>query len=76
MLTAPAIKKDVGKDESELTEEESTEYRRVAARTNDLALDQADIQFAAKRACRGMLKPSDSRWEQQHRGRQKDCCLC
>ena len=40
VLTALAIKEGVGEDEGELTKEESTGYRRVAARAKNLAVDQ------------------------------------
>ena len=43
VLTAPSIKEDVGKDEGELTKEESTWYRRVAARAGYLAVDQPAV---------------------------------
>ena len=59
VLTAPAIKEDVGEDEGKLTNKESTGYRRVAARGNYLTVDRADIQFAVKEACRGMSKPGE-----------------
>ena len=42
VLTAPAIKEDVGEDKGELTKEES------AAPAGYLAIDRADIQFAVK----------------------------
>ena len=59
MLTAPAIKEDVGEDAGELTKEETTVYRRVAARANCLAVDGAEIQFEVKVACREMSKPGE-----------------
>ena len=61
VFTAPAIKEDVGGDEGELTKEESTGYRRVAARAN------SDIQFAVKEACRGMFKPSEGQYRRMKR---------
>ena len=35
-----------------------TEYRALAARTDYLALDRADIQYAVKGICRGMARPT------------------
>ena len=37
---------------------DATAYRALAARANYLALDRADIQFAAKEVCRGMAQPT------------------
>ena len=59
LLTAPAIKEDVVEDEGELTKEESTGFRRLAARPNYLAVDRADIQSAVKTACCGMSEPGE-----------------
>ena len=44
VLTALATKEDVGEEEGELTKQESTGYRRVAARANYLAVDGADTR--------------------------------
>jgi hypothetical protein len=41
---------------------EQTAYRAVAARSNFLSMDGADIQFAAKEACRRMSAPKRSDW--------------
>ena len=57
VLTALAIKEDVGENEGELSNGASTKYRRVATRANYLVVDRADTQFAVKEACRGMSKP-------------------
>ena len=59
VLTSLAVKEDVGEDEGEPSKEEPTGYRRVAGRATDLAVDRADIQFAAKEASRGMSKPGE-----------------
>ncbi len=42
----------------ELPKEQITEYRALAARSNYLATDRVDIQFAVKEICRGMAKPT------------------
>ena len=44
--------------ERALPEREASEFRRLAARANYLALDRMDIQFAVKELCRGMAKPT------------------
>ena len=48
--------------DKELNKEEATEFRAVAATVNFLAHDRADIQYAAKEACRDMAKPKRSSW--------------
>ena len=67
VLTAPAIKEDVGENEGDLTKEDLTVHRRVAARANLLAVDWDDIQFAVKEACRGMSKPGDGKLRRMKR---------
>lgn len=37
-------------------------YRSIAARANYLALDRADLQFAAKRCAKGMANPTVQDW--------------
>ncbi len=49
-------------DEEELTAEQQTRYRAVAARMNYLAQDRVDIQYATKEVCRGMAKPTKEHW--------------
>jgi hypothetical protein len=59
--------KTPGEDERAWEEEENnlplhprevTNFRAIAARANYLALDRADIQYAAKEICRGMSAPT------------------
>eukprot|EP00972_Heterocapsa_arctica_P073465 10849977-Heterocapsa_arctica.AAC.1 len=50
-------------DEEELQGEEATAYRAAAARANYLAMDRADIQFAAKEVCRRMATPRRCDWQ-------------
>ena len=38
-------------------------YRGVAARTNYLAADRPDIQYAAKEVCREMARPRRGAWK-------------
>jgi hypothetical protein len=45
-------------EEEELVDKECTVYRRAAARLNYMALDRADISYAAKECSRGMAKPT------------------
>ena len=83
--TARTIVEDVGEDEGELTEEESTVYRKVAARAMHLEVDLADLQFDAE-SPRGRTptyegadplpqgyEGGDCRCEQNPRGRQEEC---
>eukprot|EP00972_Heterocapsa_arctica_P099699 14709904-Heterocapsa_arctica.AAC.1 len=54
-LTSPGTKdREQQPDQEELQGEEATAYRAVAARANYLAMDRADIQYAAKEICRRM----------------------
>ena len=46
------------KEEIELSTEEQTSFRAVAARLNFLAADCPDIQFPAKEVCRWMAHPT------------------
>ena len=41
---------------------EATQYRALAARLNYLALDRADLQFAAKEISKYMSSPKDADW--------------
>ena len=47
-----------GENEEELSPEEATRYRGIAARANYLAVDRPDIMYAVKDLCRGMAKPT------------------
>ena len=51
---------DVLKDDKVLSAEAHTTFRALAARSNYLAQDRIDLQFAAKEACRFMSAPTDS----------------
>ena len=46
-----------GENGETLPRDEWTSYRALAARANYLAQDRADLQFAAKKICRGMASP-------------------
>jgi hypothetical protein len=46
----------------ELSKEEATEFRAVAATANYLAQDRVDIQYAAKEICRDMAVPTKRSW--------------
>ena len=46
-------------DEADLLERESTRFRALAARANDLAADRIDVLYAAKEVCRFMSRPTD-----------------
>ena len=45
--------------EKELTNNEATLFRGIAARCNYLAFDRPDMQYAAKEICREMSKPTN-----------------
>ena len=52
-----------GDEEGGETEEERTRrYRSIAARINYLALDRADLQFAAREASKAMSCPGEKDW--------------
>ena len=52
---------DVGEDEGELMKEESNAYRRMTARAHYFSVDRAEIQYAVKVACRGMVERSEGK---------------
>jgi len=49
---------EVEENGQELSGEDATRFRALAARANYLALDRPDIQFPVKEVCRGMAKPT------------------
>ena len=51
---------DVLKDDKVLSTDAHTIFRALAARSNYLAQDRIDLQFAAKEACRFMSSPTES----------------
>ena len=62
-LSHPGGDKKVIEEEEksdELLGQEATRFRAVAARSNYLAADRPDIQYAAKEVCRRMAKPVHS----------------
>ena len=64
-LGAPVAREDAaatGTEEEPLGPEETTRFRALAARANYIALDRADVQFAAKELCREMSSPVASSW--------------
>ena len=52
-----------GSSVEELTGSQVTKFRSIAARLNFLALDRADIQYAAKCICKYMSKPTQGSWD-------------
>ena len=57
--TSPGVKeKDEGGNHEELTKQEATWFRSMAARANYLGADRGDIQVGVKEACRGMASPT------------------
>ena len=62
-LSCPYEKSEqVGEEGEEMSKEDATEYRALAARANFLALDRLDIQFAVKELCRSMSAPKQESW--------------
>ena len=61
---APGIKdtKKVDGEGEILGDSERTLYRSIAARINYLAIDRADLQYAAKEVCRVMGSPTQGDW--------------
>lgn len=47
-------------EEMKLEGREASKYRALAARSNYLAADRADIEYAAKEVCKGMSAPTKS----------------
>lgn len=57
-VAAPGVNdQDWEELELPLNQKDHTEFRRVAARANYLALDRPDIAYAVKEVCRGMAAP-------------------
>ena len=56
-----------GENEEELSSEEATRYRGIAARANYLAADRPDVMYAVKELCRGMAKPTRAHWHKLKR---------
>ena len=54
-------------NEEELSPDEATRYRGIAARANYLAADRPDIMHAVKELCRGMAKPTRAYWHKLKR---------
>ena len=54
-------------DEPELSTEQVSAYRGIAARLNYLGFDRPDLQFSVKEACREMAKPTQRSWERLRR---------
>ena len=72
-VSDPRVKEPSENDEVEYNKDElmntesATKYRGLAARLNYLALDRADVQFAAKECCRYMSSPKLGDWERLKR---------
>ena len=58
-LDGPAEKDEEKETGEELGKNEKTQFRGNAARLNYLSQDRSDIQFATKRICSGMAKPTE-----------------
>ena len=56
-----------GENEEELSPEEATRYRGIAARANYLAADRPDIMYTVKELCRGMARPTRAHWHKLKR---------
>ena len=65
-VTTPGENEARGQEEEEneveLSPEEATNYRSIAARANYLSADRPDIMYAVKELCRGMAKPTRGHW--------------
>ena len=59
--------KALEKEKEDMSNEEQTKFRSVAARINFLATDRADLQFASKDICRRMASPDKSDWGKARR---------
>ena len=56
-----------GAREERLGPAEGSQFRSLAARVNYLALDRADVEYAAKEICRSMSAPTKASWEKLKR---------
>ncbi len=56
-----------GTESEELSREEGSVYRQLAARANYLAQDRPDLQFAVKELCREMSAPTTRSWRRLKR---------
>ena len=62
-LNSPGVKdEDRASEVAGEWQGEDKEYRAIAATINYLALDQPDIQYASKEACRNMAAPDKAAW--------------
>ena len=59
--------KALEKEKEDVSNEEQTKFRSVAARINLLATDRADLHFASKDLCRRVACPDKSDWEKARR---------
>ena len=64
-LITPSVKASFREleDDTELEPHLHTAFRAAAARSNYLAADRIDAQFACKEICRSMAKPTMSAWQ-------------
>ena len=61
-LPTPGVDDHHDSEDVELMDWRATQFRSLAARANDLALDRPDIQYAVKELCRTMSRPTESSW--------------
>ena len=66
VMSTPAVKVEPEANPTYLDKDAATQYRRIAARCNVLALDKGDIQFAVQQCAKGMSRPTQQNLE-QHR---------
>lgn len=61
---SPAVEADNGRerDASELVPGQSSAFRSIAVRANQLAMDRPNIQIACKEICASMAKPIQQDW--------------
>ena len=59
--------KALEKEKEDMSNEEQTKFRSVAARINFLATDRVDLQFASKDLCRRMASLDKSDWGKARR---------
>jgi hypothetical protein len=57
----------IEEEAEKLEGQQATEYRALAARSNYLAADRPDIQYAVKEICRGMSSPTRGGWRKLKR---------
>ena len=67
-MATPGFKATINEeDDTHLDLSSATRYRQLIARCNFIAQDRPDVQYAIKKASKGMSSPKKSDWERRMR---------